>query len=66
MYDDLWNDIGKLQKPARKHYDCPKLTAFCNEWLNTLAKTGEWTKFKDQKELEVAREARATKRAAGQ
>ncbi|VDO28298.1 unnamed protein product [Haemonchus placei] len=64
MYDDLWNDIGKLQKPARKHYECPKLTAFCNEWFKDLPKTGDWTAFKDPKILESARDARAARRAA--
>uniref|UniRef100_A0A7I4YPD5 BLM10_mid domain-containing protein n=2 Tax=Haemonchus contortus TaxID=6289 RepID=A0A7I4YPD5_HAECO len=64
MYDDLWNDIGKLQKPARKHYECPKLIAFCNEWFKDLPKTGDWTAFKDPKTLESARDARAARRAA--
>ncbi|VDL79910.1 unnamed protein product [Nippostrongylus brasiliensis] len=62
MYDDLWNDIGKLQKPARKHYDCPKLMDYCNKWFATLSKKGVWAKYKDNKVLEAGKEARAARK----
>ncbi|WKY03235.1 hypothetical protein Q1695_004743 [Nippostrongylus brasiliensis] len=62
MYDDLWNDIGKLQKPARKHYDCPKLMDYCSKWFATLSKKGVWAKYKDNKVLEAGKEARAARK----
>ncbi|VDM65588.1 unnamed protein product [Strongylus vulgaris] len=66
LYDDLWNEIGKMQKPARKHYECKKLNAFCKEWLHELPKSGEWSKFKDPKVLEDTVKMRAARRAANQ
>ncbi|EPB74578.1 hypothetical protein ANCCEY_06344 [Ancylostoma ceylanicum] len=66
LYDDLWNDIGKMQKPARKHYECSKLNDFCMKWLDELHKSGEWQKFKDLKVLEVTKEMRASKKVANQ
>ncbi|KAK6750531.1 hypothetical protein RB195_002481 [Necator americanus] len=64
LYDDLWNDIGKMQKPARKHYECPKLNDFCKKWLDELSKSGQWTSFKDSKVVETTKQMRAARRAA--
>ncbi|VDP01673.1 unnamed protein product [Heligmosomoides polygyrus] len=66
MYDDLWNDIGKLQKPARKHFDCPKLVKFCNTWWTALPKTRQWERFKDPKVLQAAKDERAARKVTSQ
>ncbi|KJH47945.1 hypothetical protein DICVIV_05965 [Dictyocaulus viviparus] len=59
LYDYLWNDIGKMKKPVRKHYDCAKLNEFSMEWLKILPKNHEWAKFKQEKILEYTKQERA-------
>ncbi|KHJ93631.1 hypothetical protein OESDEN_06452, partial [Oesophagostomum dentatum] len=66
LYDELWNDIGKMQKPLRKHYECKTLNAFCSSWLEKLPKNDDWSKFRKAKALEATRQMRAARKAVNQ
>ncbi|KAK5978777.1 hypothetical protein GCK32_001503 [Trichostrongylus colubriformis] len=53
IYDEIYNQIGTMQKPSRKYFKCEKLVAFCEKMFEKLHKTGEWTKFNSKNALEL-------------
>ncbi|WKY03229.1 hypothetical protein Q1695_004740 [Nippostrongylus brasiliensis] len=63
VYEEISNQIGSIQKPTLKHYNCKNLVSFCEKMFEKLPKTGEWSKFKNKSSLESTRKMQEEKKA---
>ncbi|XGW27629.1 hypothetical protein V3C99_007881 [Haemonchus contortus] len=62
VYEEICNQIGSMQMPSQKHYECKQLMAYCDKMFEKLHKTGEWVKFNSKDYVEMTFKKKAERK----